>query len=142
LLPPAARAEGADKVITQVFVAAAEGKQPDRAQAAKALRDLSRHLPAEARERNNGHLLMLLFTLVGDLDSAFESANRNLDYYAAAQAVGPWWYPLWIRELVPLRRDDRFQALVERMHLPEYWNAYGPPDVPGCEWRDRKLRCA
>jgi hypothetical protein len=142
LLPPTARGEEADRVVTEVFMAAAEGKQPARAQAAKDLRELIARLPVDARARSQAHMLMVLSTLVGDLDSAFASANRDLDYYASVQAVGPWWYPMWIPELAPFRRDARFIALVERMHLPDYWNAYGPPDVPGCEWRDRKLRCS
>jgi hypothetical protein len=31
-------------------------------------------------------------------------------------------------ELAPFRDDPRFNALVERMRLPEYWNVHGPPD--------------
>jgi hypothetical protein len=142
LVPPAARAEGADAAIAHVFEVAAAGKSPAMAQAAKELRALTRRVSVDALDRSHGQLLMLLYALVGDFDSAFESAHHNLDYFAAADALGPWYYALWLPELAGLRRDERFQALIERLHLPDYWNAYGPPDVAGCEWRDRKLHCS
>jgi TolB-like protein/Tfp pilus assembly protein PilF len=141
VVPPAARAEGADVVIADVFEAAAAGKPADMAQAAKELRALTQRLSVDALDWSHGQLLMLLYALVGDFDSAFDAARHSLDYFGTADVLGPWYYALWLPELSGLRRDDRFHGLIERLHLPDYWNAYGPPDVPGCEWRDRALRC-
>jgi hypothetical protein len=142
VLPAAARAEGADAVIAHVFEAAAAGDAPAMAHAASELRALADRLSVDELDWSHGQLLMLLYALVGDFDSAFDAAARSLDYFGTADVLGPWYYAVWLPELSGLRRDDRFQALIERLRLPDYWNAYGPPDVPGCEWRDRKLRCS
>jgi hypothetical protein len=37
------------------------------------------------------------------------------------------------------RADARFQSLVQRLGLIEYWVHYGPPD--GCELRDGMVIC-
>jgi hypothetical protein len=39
----------------------------------------------------------------------------------------------------PLRRDPRFQTLVTRLKLIDYWQQFGPPD--GCDLQDGKLLC-
>ena len=39
----------------------------------------------------------------------------------------------------PFRQDPRFQAFVERLRLPEYWEVYGPPD--GCALEEGKIAC-
>jgi hypothetical protein len=44
-----------------------------------------------------------------------------------------------MREMLPFRQDPRFQTLVARMGMFEYWKKYGPPD--NCELRDGKLIC-
>ena len=38
-----------------------------------------------------------------------------------------------------IREDPRFQQLVTRENLIEYWQQYGPPD--GCDLQDGKLTC-
>jgi hypothetical protein len=39
----------------------------------------------------------------------------------------------------PFRKDPRFQALVTRIGLIDYWKKYGPPD--DCDLSDGKLTC-
>jgi len=53
---------------------------------------------------------------------------------------GAAWSFLWIPELRPFRLDPRFQVLVGRLKLFEYWRRYGPPD--GCKLDGGALSCA
>jgi hypothetical protein len=39
----------------------------------------------------------------------------------------------------PFRRDPRFQALVMKLKMIDYWKQYGPAD--GCDLKDRQLIC-
>ena len=83
--------------------------------------------------------LMLWYTQLGALDQAYAVANESLDYFARSGIIGTAWGILWGRELLPFRQDPRFQALVRRMNLPEYWDRFGPPD--NCDWRQGTLIC-
>ncbi|MGH8220538.1 MAG: hypothetical protein ACREUT_18545 [Steroidobacteraceae bacterium] len=46
---------------------------------------------------------------------------------------------LWLPEMRPFRLDPRFQGLVERLRLIDYWRQYGPQD--GCVLSGTRLRC-
>ena len=83
--------------------------------------------------------VVLLYTLLGTLDSAFEHANRFLDRFAESNEIGQsgMWGTLWFPEMRPFREDSRFTALATRLGLMDYWKQYGPPD--DCELRDGKL---
>jgi TolB-like protein/acyl-CoA-binding protein len=85
--------------------------------------------------------LLLLYTLLGELDPAFEQANRFLDRFAESNEIGQsgQWGNLWHPEMRPFRQDPRFAALATRLGLMDYWKQYGPPD--NCELRDGKLIC-
>jgi hypothetical protein len=60
-----------------------------------------------------------------------------VDQLAAGQAVR--FSLAWTPEYRPFRQDPRFQALVTRLGLMEYWQQYGPPD--DCDLKDGKLTC-
>ena len=85
--------------------------------------------------------VILLYTLLGALDGAFEQANRFLDRFAESGEIGNpgVWGTLWFPEMRPFREDSRFAALATRLGLMDYWKQYGPPD--DCELRDGKLIC-
>ena len=44
---------------------------------------------------------------------------------------------IWTPELLPFRRDARFQRFAERLNFIDYWSVYGPPD--GYELKDGRL---
>jgi hypothetical protein len=80
-----------------------------------------------------------LYTMLGALDHAYESANSVLDEMARSGPV--WVFPggLWLPEMRPFRQDPRFQGFVTRLGLMPYWEEYGPPD--NCELRASRLIC-
>jgi TolB-like protein len=78
-------------------------------------------------------------TMLGSLDSAYALANRMLDFAIRLDTVGFFTNWLWTPELLPFRRDERFQAFVQRLDLRKYWLTHGPPD--DCEIRDGRLIC-
>lgn len=72
--------------------------------------------------------LVLWFTMLEALDTAFEVANASLDHFASSSMIGTQWGMLWMWEMRPFRRDPRFQRLVARLRLSDYWQRHGPPD--------------
>jgi len=81
--------------------------------------------------------ILLWYTQIGALDGAFALMNRSLDRYARQGIVGTTWGCLWLNEMAPFRLDPRFGEVARRMHLPDYWAAFGPPD--GHVWRGNNL---
>jgi len=79
-----------------------------------------------------------MFTTLDALDQAYELANRWLDQGEESGIIETW-YSLWSPEMRAFRRDPRFQALVMRLKLIDYWQQFGPPD--GCDLNDGKLVC-
>jgi hypothetical protein len=131
------RAEQGRNTIRHVFQALAGRTKPDMA--ARELRTLlEQSNPSEplAQRKEDG---IFLPVLLGDLDLAFDSANRWLDRFARFGAIGTAWGILWVPELRPFRSDPRFQALAKRMKLFDYWRNYGPPDR--CEVAHDRIVC-
>jgi len=87
--------------------------------------------------RTKGFFLSLL-VMLGALDPAYALADQLLDSRPATRWNADW-SDLWLPEMRPFRQDSRFQRLVERLGLIDYWRQYGPPDE--CDLRDRTLRC-
>jgi TolB-like protein/Tfp pilus assembly protein PilF len=82
--------------------------------------------------------MALSFTMLGALDSAYRVVNRVIDENVPSGiGAGPPF--LWLPEMRPFRKDPRFQALVTRIGLIDYWKQYGPPD--DCALKDGKLTC-
>jgi TolB-like protein len=69
------------------------------------------------------------------LDELYGLSNRALDNRSAAPFPILWWSP----EMRPFRRDARFQRLVSRLGLIDYWKQYGPPD--DCDLHGDVLVC-
>jgi hypothetical protein len=78
------------------------------------------------------------YALLGANDAAYELANQCLDRGTQSSALLSW-IGYWIPELRAFREDARFQDLVTRMGLMDYWQQYGPPDE--CEIKNKKLMC-
>jgi TolB-like protein len=75
---------------------------------------------------------------LGGLDEAFALASRcatGLETgFTNFGNLSPW-----LPELREFRRDPRFQAVVTRLGLMEYYRQYGAPD--DCDLKDNKLAC-
>ncbi|MGC1457236.1 MAG: winged helix-turn-helix domain-containing protein [Steroidobacteraceae bacterium] len=78
------------------------------------------------------------FALLGELDVAYDMANRCLDAMAPG-AVSSRVQRLWTAGMQPFRRDPRFQAFASRLGLMQYWRQYAPPDE--CGWEAGQLIC-
>ena len=81
------------------------------------------------------------FTMLGALDDAYDLANRYVDEGVAVGMVGSHIYlaDFWLPEMRPFRRDARFNSLMQRLRLIDYWRSYGPPD--GCTLQGDVLSC-
>jgi len=65
---------------------------------------------------------------LGDIDSAFRAADRNLasEKIQKMPGVGAQnYYPLFSTEAVEMRRDPRFMQLAQRLGLVDYWRSTG-----------------
>jgi TolB-like protein len=102
-----------------------------------ALEELMLSLPAEDIGPEFGVHMLAWCTMLGGLDCAHAFANRMLDFGIRSGTMGIFLNWIWIPELLPFRRDARFQAFAERVGLMEYWARFGPPD--DCEIQDGKL---
>jgi hypothetical protein len=94
-------------------------------------------LPASELGMVNRKRVLVWLTLLGALDEAFAFMHQSLDQFARVGTIGNAWGILWTQEMQPLRRDPRFQGVVERLHLGEFWRVHGPPD--GYQLLNRKL---
>ena len=74
--------------------------------------------------------------LLGDLDLAYEMMDRAM---TALEGDLAFYHHilLWHPDFRALRRDGRFQSIVQRFRLPSYWKVYGAPD--GCELQGDQL---
>jgi len=125
-------------VVRLVYAAMADSSQRTAALAAlqrldfiqgNSVSDSFRHFP-----------IQLWYTSLGALDLAYEAANRFLDRHSHSGEIGlpNGWGGLWIAQMLPFRLDPRFQALVTRLGLMDYWKQFGPPD--GYELTSGQLR--
>ena len=135
-LPASARAAGAVAIASSYEAAVNPAKRPA---AVVALRHLASTVPFGDPEERRRRLLLWLNTIAGDLDEAYAVGNRALDEAARSGSVGTSWGVIWFPSMLPFRKDPRFQAFVERLGLPEYWEVYGPPD--GCALDHGKIAC-
>lgn len=135
-LPPSlARADGAAAVGT-IYSALA-----DASLRSAAVRGLERFLPQllaeDADARTKGFFLSAL-VMLGAIDRAYALADQWLDSRPATRWNADW-SDLWLPEMRPFRQDPRFQKLVERLGLVDYWAQYGPPDE--CDLRNDVVAC-
>jgi TolB-like protein/tetratricopeptide (TPR) repeat protein len=136
LIEPLRRRGGAD-TLRKVYEAI--GDPRGRSAAIDSLRQLIRGIDPDELDSVTVKDLIGLFVGLGSLDDAFALANSSLDGFAHKGTVGEIWANLWGEEMRPFRHDPRFQILVRRLKLPDYWARYGPPD--GCEFSNATLVC-
>jgi tetratricopeptide (TPR) repeat protein len=131
---PAATASEAMGLVHRALAAPAH-----RAAAVAALERLQTSLIAGQQIQFLKRRLLLWYAQLGELDRAFALMTQLLDYFGGSGTIGTAWALLWMHEMLPFRRDPRFQLLCRRLGLFEYWNAYGPPD--NCQLRAGQLIC-
>jgi tetratricopeptide (TPR) repeat protein len=133
-LSEAERAAGGAELIKLVALATADPARIPEAR--NALDGFTRRLPPDSVS----NLLLFMYTQVGAFDKAYAMANRALDARSRNYQwvdLGP--FVLWTPEMRPFRRDVRFQQLVTRLKLIDYWKQYGSPD--DCDLRGATLTC-
>lgn len=126
---------GTVPVMQQVFAAIAGEASPEQTE--KALDAWVAKVDFDRLPQSMRRQILLWYTQIGALDGAFALMNRSLDRYARQGIVGTTWGCLWLNEMAPFRLDPRFGEVARRMHLPDYWAAFGPPD--GHVWRGNNL---
>ena len=137
-LSPRMRALGAEPVVRAVYAGIADPKRSR--EASRRLAAFAKNVDAEVLAQEDQELRIVTWlTLLGDLDAAFEHANRTADVLQKGGIVGRLWVWVWLPELAAFRRDPRFQTLTERIGLMDYWRKYGPPD--SCDLKNDKLTC-
>jgi hypothetical protein len=122
----AVRAAGGTQAID--LMCAAMHDRSLRPRAIGALRTLEERLSPREMDQVLRKRLLVWYTMLGDLDSAYGLMDRSLTSYAQRGFVGSAWGLLWLPELQPFRRDARFQDLARRIGLVDYWKVHGPPD--------------
>lgn len=65
--------------------------------------------------------------MLGDLDAAWTAIQLMLER-AGAFISRVDWSDVWTPEMIPLRRDGRFDCLVSRLQFAPYWQSFGPAD--------------
>ena len=127
--------KGLAPVINRVFQALTnpELKQDAVARLNECCRSLDLALVPHAFIRQ----ILLWYVELGALDEAFRLVYSVLENYQKSGIVGLGQGNLWLPEMAPFRRDSRFSAYVQRLKLPDYWNAFGSPD--GHQWLDGRL---
>ncbi len=136
-LPPAIRSAGGARAVRLVYSTLAD---PGRRPAARsALDGLLQSLEPGDIDVATAKDLISWLVKVGEVDSAYEVANRSLDSLARAGTVGSAWGMLWSPDMRPFRQDPRFEAFAGRLKLLDYWQRYGPPD--DCNFDRGTLTC-
>jgi TolB-like protein len=125
-LSPASRAAGGFEAILAFYGALSE--PASAAAAVTRLQDWLHKLGTRDLDRVTAQRSMIWFTLLGALDVAHALAERTLERWAASGILGCGWGILWITEMHEFRSHMRFQEVVSRLRLREYWDQYGPPD--------------
>jgi TolB-like protein/tetratricopeptide (TPR) repeat protein len=136
-LSAALAAAGGAEVIRVVHAALASGE--NSTDALQALDAVVTAVPPEQIGPELSMHVLAWYTMFGQLDRAYGYVERVLRYALPRRTLGlflPW---IWIPELLPFRQDPRFQELVRRLGLIDYWKQYGPPD--DCELRGDRLVC-
>ena len=93
-----------------------------------ALQSWAGKLYAEHLDRLTSQRLIVWFTQLGAIEAAHDVAHGTLDRLSLSGTVGSGWEILWTRDMHAFRDCPRFQGLVSRLGLIDYWRQYGPPD--------------
>jgi TolB-like protein/DNA-binding winged helix-turn-helix (wHTH) protein len=135
-LPKSLAQAGGTEAVKMAYSALADPSL--RSAAVRSLERLRpRLLAGDVDARTKGFFLSAL-VMLGGFDSAYALADQLLD----SRPTTRWnadWSDLWLPEMRPFRHDPRFQRLVERLGLIDYWRQYGPPDE--CDLHNGTLTC-
>jgi adenylate cyclase len=140
VLAPEIREAGGERVVRLVYAAAAGAAE--RHSAIEALQALR---AGAARVAMTRPVMMMLsinwFTRLGALDLAYELALATLDELESTGVLSGTIHvaTYWLPEMRPFRQDPRFQGVVKRLGLIDYWRKYGPPD--DCDFNEGTLIC-
>jgi hypothetical protein len=132
ILPPDIRGTGGTEVMKLVYAALSDASK--KPAASQALQDLIRKMEFDGIDPSARGLFVQMFTMLGALDPAY----RSYDEFARFGPVNIGG-SIWAPEMRAFRKDPRFQQVVTRENLIEYWKQYGPPD--DCDLQDDKLTC-
>jgi DNA-binding winged helix-turn-helix (wHTH) protein/tetratricopeptide (TPR) repeat protein len=122
-------------VIKQVFAAIAEPAL--RVKTRKMLDRWVAQLDFERVPHTLRRQMLLWFTELDALDSAYGLVTKALDRYNDYGVVGMAWGCLWLPEMASFRHDPRFTEFALRLKLPDYWAVHGAPD--GYRWYKNRL---
>jgi DNA-binding winged helix-turn-helix (wHTH) protein len=125
-LSPAMRAAGGETSVGLLFAALEDGRNRDAA--LHSLRALETRTMQDHVRQVDMKRLLVWYTLLGDVESAYAAVSRCVDRFAATGTVGSAWGFLWRPEMLPFRRNPSFKKLVARLGFPDYWLEYGSPD--------------
>jgi serine/threonine protein kinase/Tfp pilus assembly protein PilF len=138
-IPAATRQAGGAQVVRLLHEALATSAL--RPNAVVALDELNG--PGAAAGMESFDMLMFSmswYTLLGDVDRAYRVSDRWLEESRRTGRSGiPFVLGFWQPEMRAFRADPRFQELMRRMGLVDYWTKFGPPD--GCRLQGGGLSC-
>ena len=122
------RSAGGEDVVRLLY--RAFGDPASRASAVAALRTLYAGLdPRIAESWPTAILTLTWYALLDAMDDAYAIAERIVRQLERSERLITINLPaIWKPDLVAFRRDPRFHEFTNRLGLPEYWNANGPPD--------------
>jgi DNA-binding winged helix-turn-helix (wHTH) protein len=124
------RQGGGDFSRLATSLAAALESPGERSAAVTSLREYVNGLDVSSAGKRNLKRAAVWFALLETPDDTFWCIHRILDHAGPEASAGHPWDALWIPEMRPLRRDRRFQQVVERLGFRDYWLKHGPPDDP------------
>jgi adenylate cyclase len=134
----ASREAGGFHAIQSFFQAQAD--RSHSASAIMALRAWDATLQSLELDLCSAQRLIVWFTALGEIKIAHDVAQRTVDRLTACGTIGSGWGVLWAKEMQPFRDAARFQQLISRLALTNYWRQYGPPD--NCAVRGELLTCS
>ncbi|HEY6456778.1 MAG TPA: winged helix-turn-helix domain-containing protein [Steroidobacteraceae bacterium] len=138
-LPTALRDAGGGQALKLFYAALANPMKT--AAARQSLQALIPQLRSETIDARISSFFVVALARLGALDAAYELANGLVanGMRLRVPTLSLNLSALWAPEMRAFRQDRRFQVLVTRLKLIDYWKQFGPPD--NCELMDGKLMC-
>ncbi|MEJ1964611.1 MAG: winged helix-turn-helix domain-containing protein [Gammaproteobacteria bacterium] len=124
-LPSILRANGGAGVVESFYSALAIPSQAARA--CEALESFVPRLAGVGVDCRTRAFFVSAFAMLGELGAAYDLIDRFLFTRSDAHFSVDL-SDLWLPEMRSFRADPRFEPLVERLGLTEYWRRYGAPD--------------
>jgi adenylate cyclase len=125
-LSSSSRAAGGFEAIQSFYRAQSDPSRSDRA--ITALQAWQAKLQPEDLDCSVGQRLIVWFTMLRAIEAAHDVAQRTVERFASHGTIGNGWGILWTKEMQEFRDSPRFQHLISRLGLFDYWRQYGPPD--------------